>query len=406
MIHCVVTFAVASLGLLSPSPNDSQNPAHDAIANAVNNFTFRLVNATGTPTDKNFLLSPFSVSTAMAMLIPGTQSTEQGLLLKAIVPGMSAQRAVHGYGSLSRTMVSDSLPTDPLQKLNTLINGAPLSIANSAWVDSRMKLSTPYSRALRISFGATVSPFKHDQSSVNEINSWVSKRTRNRIATILDQLKDADRFILINAVAFDGQWAKQFDKSRTTPQAFHPIGKPALNVPMMHMKEEVGYYKSNTVRAIKLNYKGDGFSMVLMLPEKDNDAGALLRKMNAKAVDSLMAAASSDKVEITVPKFKFSDSHQLAQPLSAMGLAALFNEVDFSKISSGLRRGRIDRVIHKTFIEVDEKGTKAAGATGIVMQPTMVRVDQPMFIADRPFAFLIVHNRSHAILFAGVVNKP
>lgn len=361
---------------------------------AMNAFTFRLIQKTDFPKNQNLLLSPFSVSMAMGMLIPGTQPADQTTLLNAIAPGsvqgMNAKQALSGYEAVSKQ----------------LSNSAEVSIANSAWVDSRMKLKQAYSDAIAASFSTSVSKFTHDSSSVNRINQWVSKNTKQRIPTIIDQIDGDDRLFLINAVAFTGVWAKEFDSKRTSQQDFHPIGTPAVKVPMMHMDDSVGFFKNASLRAIKLNYKGNGFSMMLVLPEKSNDASSLLKQMNPTAMGVILSGMKEDTVEIALPKFKFSNSHQLAKPLSSMGLSKLFSEADFSRISDGLKHGKIDRVIHKTFIDVDEKGTKAAAATGVVMRPTMIRVDAPTFKADRPFAFLIVHNPSKVILFAGVVNKP
>lgn len=384
---------LAGLGLITMgSAIGDTGGQPNAMADAINGFTFRLIQKVGTPGDRNLLLSPFSVSCAMGMLLPGTQGADQKALVDAIAPSVSAQQALLGYGTLGKQMTG-SYPG--------------LSIANSAWVDRKMKLNAGYVSAIKGGFAAGVFPFSHDQASVDKINTWVSDKTKKRIPTIIDNLKDGDRLILINAVAFDGQWAKQFDKSRTLTQYFHPLGKDIVKVPMMHMNEAVGYMKNPELRAIKLKYKGDAFSMILMLPEHNKDAGALLRKMDPATLNSVLSHFDdSEKLNIAFPKFKFSDSHQLAAPLSGMGLGRLFSEADFSRISPGLMRGKIDRVIHKTFIEVDEQGTKAAAATGVVMQPTAIRVDRPEFIADRPFTFLIIHNPSHAILFGGVVNNP
>jgi serpin B len=110
-------------------------------------------------------------------------------------------------------------------------------------------------------------------------------------------------------------------------------------------------------------------------------------------------------LKISFPRFKFSDSYELAEPLSAMGLRSLFHSVDLSKMSSALAHGFISRVIHKTFIDVDEKGTKAAAAT-VISHTKSASKQSDEFRADRPFAFLIIHNPTKAILFAGVVNNP
>ena len=378
-----VIFASAALAQSSDRPKQS-------IGAAANSFAFQIIGKTATSSDENYLLSPFSVSCALSLLIPGTKGGEQNKLLSIIAPGFSAQQAMFGYGALS----------------NQMVKSHQMSVANSAWADSRMKLSAGYAKAIKGPLGAQVSSFQHNQGSLKKINSWVSAKTKQRIPKILDQIKDADRLFLINAIAFDGKWQEQFDPARTAQQTFHAAGGRDEQVQMMHMKRKVAYFKNGTLRAIRLNYQGGEYSMLLMLPEFNDDVSETFRGLNAKSLDKILSgASSSDSVNIALPKFKFSDSFQLKDALSAVGLGSFFNHADFSKISPSLADGKIDRVIHKTFVELDEKGTKAAAATSIGIQPTMVRVDQPEFIADKPFAFYILHNKTKTIVFAGVVNK-
>lgn len=384
------SLALALVGLVLGSLASADNT--QGLARSINTFTFRLIKQTGTPNNKNILISPFSVSSAMGMLIPGTQGSEQSSLVNVIAPGTSPSQAMDSYGPLAHQIVGD---------------GGVVSIANSAWVDTRMKLNASYANSLKANFASSAFPFSHDQSSVNKINGWVDKNTKQMIPKIIDNIRQDEVLFLINAIAFDGQWAHQFEKSSTYSQAFHPLSGANRQVPMMHMTGHEMYYKNSQLRALELKYKGGEFSMLLMLPEKDKDAGALLRSMDPEMVGLVvMSLSDSDKVDIALPKFKFSDSYSLKDPLSAMGLSDLFSLANFSKISPTLKVGRLSRVVHKTFIEVDEKGTKAAAATAVGVEMALARANPPQFIADRPFAFLIIHNPSKAILFAGVVNNP
>jgi serine protease inhibitor len=374
---------------LLPAMAMSQSPTQKA-AQSSNSFAFKLIGNTHVPSDSNYLISPFSATSALSLLLPGTQGAEQEKLLSLLSPGMNAQQSLVGYGSLS----------------NQMMKGATVSIANSAWVDKAIKLNSPYAKSVKIGLGAQLNTFSHDSASVAKINGWVDTKTKHRIPKILDQIKPLDRLFLINAIAFDGKWKVPFDPKMTSSQDFHPLSSPPVQTPMMHMKHNTPYYKDAGVRAIRLDYEGDDYSMVLMLPEGSKDARALLTSMNENRLSAVMKGLASDSVEIALPKFKFANTFQLNHPLSAMGLASFFSRADFSKISASLKEARIDRVIQKTFIEVDEKGTKAAAATVIGIAAKAVRVDAPEFIADRPFAFFILHNSTKAILFAGVVNKP
>ena len=374
-------------------PEKKVIPSTSSLAKSVNSFTFKLLDKTGTPAGKNVLISPFSITSALSMLSPGTVGKDQKTLLDVIAPGMSNAELESENKALAHSMLSAA--------------GQPLQIANSAWLKVGMPVVPAYPKSLVEYFHAELHDFQPNQASVRMINEWVDEKTKHRITKIIDSLEPLDRLILINAIAFDGKWEHQFDAKQTRKQAFHRSGGKDESVPMMHMEVEVPYVRTPTLRAIRLGYAGGDYSMVLMLPEKGNDAGVLLRSLDASKVDTMLQGMQPvDEVPIALPKFKFSDGYNLNGPLSSLGLRQLFVQANFGGVSSHLNPGQIDAVIHKTFIDVDEKGTKAAAVTGVVVRAMSIRMNPPAFVADRPFAFLIVHNPSHTIVFAGVVNDP
>ncbi|MEA2554643.1 MAG: hypothetical protein QOJ65_2819 [Fimbriimonadaceae bacterium] len=365
----------------------------DAVAKSINALTFQLIQRTGTPSDQNVLISPYSISTALSTVVPGALAQDRLTLLGVLAPRTPEDAVMTGSRDLSHLMMSAA--------------GEPLKIANSVWSFRSMDVNPSYIQDLKNYFSADVRQFDRNPSSVNDINAWVDEKTKHRIPSIIQQIKPSDRLFLINAIAFDGTWVMQFDPKETTTSEFHsPAGD--VQAPIMHVKGEVPYFKDAELRAVKLNYEGGDFSMLLMLPEHGKDAGALLRALSAERVSAVVNGLSNiNQVLVALPKFKFSDEYQLKQPLSDMGMQSLFEHANLGGISKELEEnGFIDEVIHKTFIEVDEKGTKAAAATAVRIGITSVQLDPPQFIADRPFAFLILHNPTKAIIFAGVVNDP
>lgn len=369
----------------------SGHAASQSVADSINAFAFKLIEKTGTPSSKNVLISPFSVTTAMSMVVPGLVGKDQHTLMIALAPGLTLDQLEAGNSGLSHSMLAAT--------------GQPLQIANSAWLNASMKANPAFGPRLQHSYHAEIHTFNPDEASVKKMNSWVDAKTKHRIDKIIDRLTPDNRLVLINAIAFDGKWQHQFDPKRTRVQDFHKLDGSVTKAPMMHMKEEIGYAQTESLSAIRLDYQGKDFSMIVMLPEKGRDAGALLRSMSPTSLSSLLGKLQKDEVPVTLPRFKFSDSYELGDPLSKLGMASLFELANFSGVSPELSRGHIDRVIHKTFIDVDEKGTKAAAATAVVVTRAL-RANTPEFVADRPFAFLILHNATKAILFAGVVNDP
>lgn len=364
-----------------------------SVMEGINGFTFRLIGATEPTNDKNVLISPFSVSAALSMLIPGTAPGDQKRLLAVLDPGLTAEQAMTGNRDLVRTIASSK--------------GQPLQIANSAWLYRKMPFNPAYAKELADVFNSEIRSFDPNASSVQEINGWVDEKTKHRIPEIIGSIKDDERLILINAIAFDGTWVSQFDPQRTRQQPFHRLNGGDVNIPTMHATQDAAYLKNDELRAVRLDYEGDEFAMLLMLPEQGKDAGAMLRGLDPSKLRAILAGMSrADDLPISLPRFKFKDQYEMTTPLSALGLGSLFKMADFSPVSPALAQGAVSRVIHKTFIDVDEKGTKAAAATGVVMKATAIRVDRPEFIADRPFAFLILHKPSNAVVFVGVVNDP
>lgn len=360
---------------------------------AVNSFAFRLIEKTGTPTgDENLLISPFSVSSALSMLVPGTSGEEQRKLMSVLAPGLSAEALRSGVKNLRNSMLS--------------AGGDPLQIANSAWVYKRMPLNPGYVSELKDFYGSEVRPFERNTRSVQEINAWVDAKTKQRIPRIIESIEPDERLFLVNAIAFDGTWTTQFDPAQTRSEPFHrPSGD--VSVPTMRARRSVPYFQTDELRAIRLDYEGGQFGMLLMLPEQGRDAGALLKGLSPEKLNAVLEGlGDADNLPIALPKFKFEESYNLEAPLSGMGLESLFKLADLSRISPELATGAISRVLHKTFIEVDEKGTKAAAATAVAVATRVILRDRPEFMADRPFAFLLLHKPTGTILFTGVVNDP
>lgn len=350
-------------------------------------FAFNLLRQVPFSGQGNTLVSPFSVATALSGLAPGMGHRDQDLLLNVLSPGESAARLMR------------------LQKdLMNSVDGSVMQVANSVWVSRQITAKVPYLRTLEQNLNSEVNSFSPSPASLREINAWVSNKTKGRIPQILNSIKPDDALLLINAIAFDGKWKTQFDPQQTYPQAFHaPAG--AIQVPMMHIKGKFPFQASAVAMALKMPYHNGNFSMLLLLPA-GNDAVKLIKTLTPEAVRAYATNGSDVEVTVAIPKFKFSSQFQLEQPLKDMGLGRLFQGADFSGISDQLREGRVSRVVHKTFIDVDEKGTKAAAATGVMVQPTMVRANELKFVADRPFAFFIIHEPTQSVVFAGVVNDP
>src|SRR5439155_3868407 len=191
-------------------------------------------------------------------------------------------------------------------------------------------------------------------------------------------------------------------KSDTRDKPFHLAAADSVRVPMMSQLESFSYSEAPGMQVVRLPYADHRLSMVVVLPRRRAGLAAIERGLTSTALDGWLGHAASRRVDLELPRFTFTHEVELSGPLSALGMPTAFaNAADFSGMSA--RPTHISKVLHKAFVDVDESGTEAAGATGVVMGLTMAAPpphEPPIvFHADHPFLFLIRDDASGAILF-------
>jgi serpin B len=219
-------------------------------------------------------------------------------------------------------------------------------------------------------------------------------------------LNSLTRLVLTNAVYFKGDWAAQFDPQSTKDAPFHVSADDTIDVPMMFQKDEFRYAELDAIQILELPYVGDDFSMLVLLPQDMDGLSALEAKLTPGNLDRWLSALRPRKVDVYLPKFKMTSQFSLNGVLQDMGMSDAFDsdKADFSGMT-GHKQLYITAVVHKAFVDVNEEGTEAAAATGVVMATKSVQVT-PTFRADHPFVFLIRDNQSGSILFMGRLLNP
>jgi serpin B len=242
--------------------------------------------------------------------------------------------------------------------------------------------------------------------AVNTINDWVSDKTHGKIDEIIDAIDPAMMMILINAIYFNCVWEVEFDPKDTQDAPFYrEDGDIFGNVEMMQLKSTFDVAFTEEFSAIELPYKNGKFSMYLFLPTPDGSLDELVSKLDGGTWDSwLEGFEKAEDFTINMPKFKFEYERSLAEDLKLMGLEIAFTDnADFSGISPVDLL--ISDVLHKTYVDVNEKGTEAAAVTAIVFETTSVGPPSYLRI-DRPYLFAITETSSNSILFIGKVTEP
>lgn len=361
-------------------------------ANAFGFDLFRLVHAEEEA--PNVFLSPLSASTALGMALNGAVGeTWEGMRTGLRLGDRSEQEINEGYRSLLELLVR----LDPRVEFG---------VGNSVWTRQGFPVLPSFYDAVRQYFGAEAQERDFDDpATVDVINDWIRDATDGMIEKGIDGITEADKVFLINAIYFIGKWTSRFDPSRTRLEQFTRENGTHVMVPLMWQKGSFPYTRTAHYEAVELGYGGGAYTMVVVLPAPDVSLAGIVAELSPQWWDGLVAALDTVEMDLYLPKFRIEYDAYLNGPLVAMGMERAFSpHADFSRLSPPAPDSVcIQYVRQKTFVEVDEAGTKAAAATvvsiGVESAPPTMRV-------DRPFLFAIRERFSGTVLFLGAIGDP
>ncbi|XP_002455425.1 putative serpin-Z12 [Sorghum bicolor] len=355
----------------------------------------------------NFIVSPLSFHAALALVAAGARGETQRELLGFLG---SAESLSELHGAAATALVA---------RLNDL---PQTSFACGVWVDRRRALTPEFRDAAASRYAAvadSVDFASEPEAARRRVNAFVGEATRGLIGDVLPpgSVNSSTVLVLANAIYFKGTWARRFDRSRTFAAPFHLPGGATVRAPFMTtspLSEDQQVAVFPGFKALKLPYKNDGgaawFYMLLLLPDGE---ALTLSDLYDKAVSTpgfIRRHTPVDGVPVRrfmVPKFKFTFEFEASGDIQKLGVMRAFEGGDFSGMVSGGNGLFISGVYHKATVEVDEAGTVAAAATAVCMQQCARMGPPPVdFVADRPFLFAIVEERSGAVLFLGHVVNP
>jgi len=373
--------------------------------------------------DGNLFFSPYSISTALAMTYAGargrTASQMFGALRLPFEPVSSGARDADPARAVEPVPMTIDHLAEAFGQLQKRLHADPkdkgyeLSVANALWGQAGYDFRDEFLSLVETSYGGRLSEVDFagaTEAARKTINDWVEQKTNNRIKDLLKPgtLNELTRLVLTNAIYFKGNWASQFDRALTRPAPFTLADGSKINVPMMNQTETLGYAQGQDYQALEMPYAGNELSMVIFLPRQYDGLADLEKRFAAGELSLSPAGLPKRKVVVFIPRFKTTSRFSLASVLRSMGMTDAFAPglADFSGIN-GRKDLCISAVVHKAFVEVNEQGTEAAAATGVVIGVTSVApVRPPVFRADRPFLFLIRDNRTGSILFLGRLTNP
>jgi serine protease inhibitor len=343
----------------------------------------------------NIVLSPLSASMALGMTLNGADGST-----------FDAMRSTLGFAGLTQEEINASY-RDLIDLLTELDPEVQFEIANAIWANEQYAFHQAFFDAVTAAFDARAEARDFgDPATLTAINDWVQESTGGLIDRILDSLSPDLVMLLVNAIYFDGAWTTQFDPDDTYRQAFTRADDSTVEVDMMTLRDvDLPLGGGPGYAAVELPYGGGAFSMVVVLPQVGVSARDVAAALDAAAWEALVASLAPGKLGMLgLPKLTLEFDAFLNEALKGLGMEVAFGPgADFTRLSPGGDEMCIDFVRQKTFVEVDERGTRAAAVTGVGVGVTSA---PPSLVVDRPFVFALRERLSGTVLFVGLVEDP
>lgn len=390
-----VYFIAADASASTPDGIEKVTTANNQFAIAM----YRQINGHTGQADDNVFFSPYSLSTAMAMLYAAAEGETKAQIQKTFYyPSMDI------LNPNSAALYNQFNKPNPDYKLATV---------NDLWMEQGLIPTKSYVDTVQRYYGGQVTNLDFESNpnpSRLIINKKIAQHTNQLIPELLPKgsIKPITVAVLTNAIYFKGDWKVPFEVQSTTEQPFYNHIGTSPNIKMMQLQEHFGYSEDKQVQVVQLPYKGDDLSMLVVLPKSKDKAAMqqLVQDLSADTIKQWSKDLVTQEVNVHLPKFKLEASYQMKNLLTDMGMPRAFEKGAGFNLFDNSPPIKIDDVYHKAVVIVDEKGTEAAAATGIVADATAASAPPPVFKADHPFIFMIKDNKTDAILFLGQVNKP
>ena len=347
---------------------------------------FRASNESG----RNTLISPLSVSIALSMTANGAKGETLAQMEQTL--GMSLEELNAYY----------------LAYRKALENNETLRMANSIWFTSRDHFTVNrdflQTNADYYGVGAFQAPF--DETTVKDINNWVKEHTNGMIPEILDETPADAVMYLVNALAFEAKWAEEYEEDQIYSGEFTCTDGSKRTVDFLHSNESE-YLETEQATGFIKSYKDSRYAFAALLPKEGISLEQLLYGLDGTALRNLLESPAYESVTVSMPKFETSYDTELSKALTDMGMELPFQDgADFTGLGKTDNGICISRVLHKTYLSVDETGTKAAAATVVEMTYGAIAEPGKQVILDRPFVYMIVDTETNLPLFIGTMLDP
>lgn len=344
---------------------------------------------------KNVLLSPESILTAMTMATNGAKGETLAEMQMAI------------YGTLSAEDFNKNMSA--YNDFLVLSKDVQFHLANSIWIKNKANEIQANQQFLKTNeayyhSSAYLEPF--DKTTVKKMNNWVKKNTDGMIPNIIQSIPGTARMYLMNALAFEGRWATQYSNYQIATETFTTASGQKQNVSMLNSTEN-SYLQDDKATGVMKYYEGHDYAFAAILPNKGVTLEQYISEMTGESFTKMIRSERSTRVITKIPEFSYDYNMELTETLKSIGIHKAFTtNADFSNMAS-TKDGilYINGVTHKTHIDLDRYGTKAAAVTAVQMAGSAAPTEPPKEVyLDRPFLYAIVEAGTGLPIFMGVVN--
>ncbi|MDM8099010.1 serpin family protein [Oceanobacillus oncorhynchi] len=384
----------------NPSPADiesSDDASKETVQAGLNQLGFEALSGLDKNEDGNVFISPISIWTALNMTYHGADGKTKAEMEEVLgLENIDSDALLSADHDLLMEQAADNQEVE-------------LYLANAVWFREDMEINAAYQEALETYYQAKIDPL----TTADAINDWVAEQTNDRIDHMADDISPDLILFLLNAVYFQGDWTYPFDETLTEEQEFSLEDGSTIETPMMTLyKKDLHYWEDENVQVVSLPYEEEEtIQMQIFLPSEDTSFSNFREDFSLEKWQESMDALEQQIGTVLLPSFTLEYESELNDFFIHLGMEQAFdpNQADLSNMFEGTDASDayISRIFHKTFIDVDEEGTEAAGATSVEVEETSAVLEDTFTMnINRPFLFTITNTEEDIILFMGSIEQP
>lgn len=367
-------------------------------AAAVKDFGFKLMRAmVEEGSHENTIISPLSIYSALLLAYEGSACETKKQIMRTLELGEGNQNV--NTSDDYRSFLESISPTE---------GNVSLTNANACFVDpSKINTSVPFRNTVEENYSGRFSNLDFTNPTAKDvINEWAEENTNGKIKEVIQEISADEIAFLMNAIYFKGDWTNGFDEAVSQDRTFYLQDGTALEVPTMNRDAACNFFIDDNYQVVDLDIKGDEYAVSFISSSNLDHVNSLLNNETfLSKYEALLSELEVGRLLLTLPKFEMKGKKQLKSILSDLGMSEAFTPglADFQRMGTAAGNIFLTRVLHDTYIKVDEKGIEGAAVTTLGIGVTSV---PPSMTFDKPFAFVLRHKETGVPIFIGKVENP